>query len=253
MVREVTNVTISGYQSFSFSAIRLNVTVTSQPGAALAAAAPGTEPVDRVTLSPEAAADPTATSEADETATGSTEEAAAASTPPVPPPSRAARRADALFAALDGDQDGALSADEFTSGALNLLRSAGARRRIEDDGDGDRRESRGLRRLERKLEKAFERVDANDDGAIDKNELTAALARTKGHHRRGSDGPPPPEAPATAAPAAGATTVSFSVTFVSIAVQRYSAVQSAAPASSEAADAPDAREKEAGATPARAA
>lgn len=245
--------TISGFQSYSFSAIRLNLTVTTQPGAAQAPAASGTDAADRVTLSPEATTAPAAASATDASASAPTE-TAAASTPPVPPPSRAQRRADALFAALDGDQDGSLTADEFTSGALNLLRNAGARRRIDEDGDDDRGESRGLRRLERKLEKAFERVDANDDGAIDKNELTAALARARGHHHhRGSDRVPPAETPAAEAPAAGATTVSFSVTFVSIAVQRYSAVQSAASSGTDVAAAPGASQDGPAETAARAA
>lgn len=244
--------TISGFQSYSFSAIRLNLTVTSQPGATQSPAPSGTGAADRVTLSPEATTAPAPSGGADAAASEPTNETAAASTPPVPPPSRASRRADALFAALDGDQDGALTADEFTSGALNLLRNAGARRRIDDDGDSDRRESRGLRRLERKLDKAFERVDANDDGAIDKNELTAALARTRGRQRPGPDGPPT-ETAAAEAPAAATTTVSFSVTFVSIAVQRYSAVQGATPGATDVADAPDPSQDGSAQTVARAA
>ncbi len=186
--------------------------------------------MDRVSLSPEAT---TAAADADGTdasAPGTSELPAAAPAPSVPPPSRAARRADALFTALDGDKDGAITEDEFKQGALNLLRNAGARRRIDDDSGDEGRETRGLRRLERKIERAFERVDKNDDGAIDKEELTAALSRGRGR-RGGPDGPPPPaDAPPPDGQAAGAFSISISVTYVSIAVQRYTSLQNTASA-----------------------
>ncbi len=91
-------------------------------------------------------------------------------------------------------------------------------------------ESRGVRRLERKLEKAFGRVDANDDGAIDQDELTAALAAAGGRRRGEATSaaePAPPAEPATPqdTQVSPATTVTFSFTFVSIAVQRYTALQ----------------------------
>ncbi len=257
--------TITGFQSYSFSAmtVRLSMSTAAATPSAAQAATTSDQAGDRVTLTTDAApgattagtnaAGPGDAVSAPTASAGAT--AAAATAPPAePPPSRAARRADALFAALDADDDGALTADEFTDGALNLLRNAGARRRIDEDGDG-RRETRRLDRLERKLAKVFERVDANDDGAIDKNELTAALARTRGRHRHGGhhdghDAPAPTDAPAQAGQAAGLTTVSISVTFVSVAVQRYAAVQGTAPA---VAGAPDTANTTDAATPAIAA
>ena len=189
--------TVNGIsQTFSFTAVRLSVSDRSGPAAAIPAkaATSAIEP-DRVTLS-------------------------SAKTEPV---SRVTRRADALFGALDADQDGAITEQEFTEGALALLRRAGDRRRVRGDDAGDQRESRGVRRLERKLEKVFGRVDANDDGAIDKEELTTALARVA--TRRGAQAEPAPPLEPPPAPAQTGTTVTFSFTFVSVAVQRYTSLQ----------------------------
>ena len=197
------------YQSFSVAAVSLNIS----------------------TLSPEARA----TSEAPENA----EPVPVAPRTPSRAERRAERRAEALFGALDADHDGAITAQEFTEGAVALLRRAGDRRRVhEHDGEGDghgdgAHASRGLRRLERKLEKAFGRVDANDDGAIDQSELTSALADAG--RRRGGNATPTTSAEPTAphAPAAAGTSMTFSFTFVSVAVQRYTELQPPATATGE--------------------
>jgi len=228
------------YQSFSVASVSLSINArpASPATTAPAAASPGG---DRVTLSPEA----TTASEAPE----DTEPAPTAPRTPSRAEQSAERRAEALFGALDADQDGAITEQEFTEGAVALLRRAGDRRRVhehggEGQGQGDgEHASRGLRRLERKLEKAFGRVDANDDGAIDQDELTAALAKGRGRAE-----PAPPAAPADAPPtqdpgptAAPGTSVTFSFTFVSVAVQRYTTLQPPAPPVSPASAADDER------------
>ena len=235
------------YQSFSVASVSLSINArpASPATTAPAAASPG---VDRVTLSPEATAD------VDQADAAQVEPAPTAPVPAEPrTPSRAEqsaeRRAEALFGALDADQDGAITEREFTEGAVALLRRAGDQRRVhEHDGEGQghgdgEHASRGLRRLERKLEKAFGRVDANDDGAIDKDELTSALARGRGRAE-----PAPPVAPADAPPtqdpgptAAPGTPVTFSFTFVSVAVQRDTTLQPPAPPVSPASAADDQR------------
>ena len=168
------------------------------------------------------------------------------------PQSRAERQADALFAALDTDQDGSITKDEFTEGAAALLRRArgGHHYRRAHGEQGEDHESRGAGRLERKLGRVFDRVDADDDGGVTKDELVAALSG-------GRDGSAPADAtpPATAqastsaaapapvpspAPAAlGTTTISVSfvsVTFVSFAVQSYNTVGQLAPPPAPAAE-----------------
>ena len=223
------------YQSFSVASVSLSIARPANSATStLAVTSPG---VDRVTLSPEATAD------VDQAETQTDPAPTAPRTPSRAEQAaerRAERRAEALFGALDADQDGAITEQEFTEGAVALLRRAGDRRRVrEHDGEGDCHDhgehaSRGLRRLERKLERAFGRVDVNDDGAIDQEELSTALAKAGGR-RRGEPTPPveptPPAEPATPqdAPTAAGTTVTFSFTFVSVAVQRYTALQPPAP------------------------
>lgn len=253
-------------QSLSFSAVRISINQAST-------AAPEAKPTsgaDSVTLSAEATS-----------GTGEAAPAGGVSTrPPVSPAAPVAksdteRRADALFGALDADQDGSITEQEFTSGAAALLRRAGERHRAgrghdhdHDDARSERGEERRSSRLERKLERVFGRVDGNGDGSIDTEELTSALAAAKrrpdppapgnpgapvdppapgnpgvpagppapGSPRVPADPPAPgtprtPSAPADPpapgspnAPAGGGTFVSFSVSVVSIAMQRYTSL-----------------------------
>ena len=98
-----------------------------------------------------------------------------------------------------------------------------------------------MRRLERKLEKAFGRVDANDDGAIDQQELTTALAQVAKRREDRSTAPPvePPPAQDPAQPTQSGTTFTFTFTYVSVAVQRYTSLQPPKDVTPEAAkDAP---------------
>ena len=220
--------TISGItQTYaSFSAMRLTINVsTPQP-----AAQPKTGTAtlsDTVSLSPEATATPTASDDALPTppVTGTPTPAPGTPAPP--------DRAGALFAALDADQDGSVTEDEFKAGAKQILsqgrRPRRAEREDDDHGHGDHHvhEGRGSRRLDRKLDKLFDRIDANGDGSLDKTELTEALAAAD--KRR--EPPPPPQGPDPAAdPATGqgastGTVMTFTMTFVSIAVKRYTSLQ----------------------------
>ncbi|MEZ5291614.1 MAG: EF-hand domain-containing protein [Vicinamibacterales bacterium] len=214
--------TINGIaQTFSFSAVQL--TVTSSFGLAAPAG-----PVDRVTLSsggsapPEAPAAPANAPDADRT-----DDDAVPSVPVAPVP-RDPSRADALFAALDANQDGSVTADEFKDGARRLLR--GGHRRAEASHRHDHHHGHGAGRLGRRLERAFDRVDADGDGAIGKDELTQALAAVDAR-RKGEVVPPADDQHAPADPQdapAGPATATVSLTVVSIAVQRYAWVQAGA-------------------------
>ena len=214
----------ASFQSISVSAMRLSIAARPAGAAPTAITAPSTPATggDSVSLSP-AATVPTATESGQTTATPAptTNPATSASTSP-------------LLAALDTDKDGAMSKDEFTSGALALLGRRGDHPRTHGNGDGDNgRRARGVPGLERRLEKAFDRVDANDDGSVDEGELTTALAG-----RGGSTPDVPPTPTSTAEPQSSVQVAFVSVTYVSVAVQRYSLLQAAAPSSTTSTSAP---------------
>jgi hypothetical protein len=93
-------------------------------------------------------------------------------------------RGDTLFDALDADGDGTVTKDEFVEGARELLENSRRRGRSEGHHGGERsehgdRHDRDSSRLSRKLERLFDRVDANGDGAVVQAELTGALQRTR--------------------------------------------------------------------------
>lgn len=206
---------ISGVsRTFSLSVYRLDVVATATAGSTASAPATITaSPDDRVTLSPEA------TGSAGATSGGGAENPVAAPEPR--PSSPASGRAEALFTALDADRDGAISEDEFTDGARRLLgrghrHAHGHDRERERDADHGRVEgpSHGHYgrhgRLERRLERLFDRVDGNGDGSVDRDELTAALTR-----RDASPGDS--ETPVQDAPAAGVA-LAVGVTMVSVSI-----------------------------------
>lgn len=279
----------------SFGIVRITVAArAAQPSAAT-----GAPTGDNVTLSPEAqaAGDSTAPTEGTPPSGDAAGGPAPADGRPAAPASRAERLAAALLSALDADQNGAISKEEFVGGASALLR--GARRvRRGDQGDGDEpsgqaershgRHGHGGHRLERRLGRAFDRIDGDGDGQLTGAELVEVLNRlrprpagasspeagaaapgggiaepgetpaspgsvappTEPPQAATADGPgavpggapspaPSPQAPASPAPAgspaqavpgpaaAGGTLFSFSVTtvtFVSVAVQQYRAV-----------------------------
>lgn len=150
---------------------------------------------------------------------------------PAAPPSRAARRAEALQNALDADQDGTITKEEFVEGAMTLLRRAGARhhyRHHRSHGEGGEghdngsHEGQGTSRLERKLDRLFDRVDASGDGSVDQAELTDALAKVTRERAPETPAAPTVTEPQTT-PAAGAAMSYTSIT-VTIAVKQYASV-----------------------------
>ncbi len=200
-------------QSFSFSlsiaAVRVGV-ASGQP----------TLPsqTDTVTLSPEAASQPSATE-----APGAETPAAAATSSP------SAQNAETLLNTLDADGDGSVTKEEFKDGALALLgRSHRAERHDHDSASGETVEwhDHRSRRLERRLAKVFDRVDANDDGTLDASELASALEKTGRRGKKHQCCVPAAQASTDPAPVAQASYAS--VTVVAIAVKQYSAVSRAA-------------------------
>lgn len=217
----------------AFSMIRINVATAPAPQTASVPLVPPAS--DRVTLSPlalnrspgETVATPGAGAGA---AAGAPVGAADPETSADAgrPRSAGAPRIAALLEALDAGHDGTLTKDEFVQGASALLRRAGGRHRDSERHDGVEggpapRHGR-TDRLDRRLTRAFGRIDADGSGALDVNELTAAVSRSR---TRSVAGDPPPSAgpaPAPAGPTATGTFAVTTVTFVAVAVRQYEAV-----------------------------
>lgn len=203
----------SSFQSFTVSALHVSVAGRSAAAASTTTAAPAAAGTDTVSLSTAAATAPS-TSENDAATPGNT--------PAVSQPS------SLLFATLDADRDGSVTREEFTSGALALLGKRGDHPRAHGNGDGENgRRARGVPGLERRLAKAFGRVDANDDGSLEQFEMSAALS---GGADPTTDVPLPPASPETTQVGVSASFVS--VTYVSVAIQRYTSLQTIEPSSS---------------------
>ena len=134
----------------------------------------------------------------------------------------AARRADTLLTRLDTDEDGTVSKDEFTTGAIALLKRAAARAHHRHVGRGEGSEKRE-ERLRARLERAFDRIDANGDGSLEHGELAARLT-PKQRAGRGSG-----HDCESACPPAATTTVT-NVTLVAVAIRRYTLDATQAPA-----------------------
>ncbi len=123
---------------------------------------------------------------------------AAPATPPAPPPAgrmmelraadtngdgvitrqEALARADALFARMDTDRNGTVSADERKAVMADGGSPQGGRRGGMDDG--------GLTaaRMREMAGRRFDRIDANGDGRLDAAELAAAPTGPRGDRRR---------------------------------------------------------------------
>jgi len=209
-------VTQSYSLSLTYTSLRMYLPQTA-PAAVPASSEnrPAAATGDTVTLSPGATAPPVvdelpASSQPDGSVSGTVAPAPVPAQPvdqpdapaspeaPSAPTSRAARRAEVLLDALDADQDGAVTKEEFIDGAMALLRHAGARhhhRRVHDqDNDRGGHERHGMRRLERKLDRLFERVDDSGDGSVDQAELTDALRKVTREPRPATTEPPAPSA-----------------------------------------------------------
>lgn len=227
---------LSSYQSFSYSAFSFSaVQVTTQastPNAQSVASEPAnsvaTPSEDTVTLSPHATTQASAATTDSSTAT--TEDAA----PPAASllPTSTNDRAAALFKALDANQDGSVTEDEFKAGAKALLR----RGRENDRAEGPHHSERGHhggRRLERALERAFDRVDSDGDGSLTKDELAAALSPASKSATQTATTPTLGVSADSSSAASGnsvdgsaqkVTSTFVSLTVVSIAIRTYTAV-----------------------------
>jgi hypothetical protein len=102
-------------------------------------------------------------------------------------------RSETLLRALDANGDGLVSKEEFTDGAIELLKHASVRFHHRRVGKGDGIEKRDEKWTSR-LEDVFAHVDANRDGSVEISELTSALPKSAQRPARrlpqfGADGP----------------------------------------------------------------
>lgn len=101
----------------------------------------------------------------------------------------------ALFARADGDGDGALTADELTAAALEHMRLMAERRaahaigRLDSDGDGALSLAEVEARLGDRPGRMFDRLDANGDDMVTREEaMRMARRHGHGHHHGGGHG-----------------------------------------------------------------
>ena len=126
-------------------------------------------------------------------------------------------RAETLMKALDTDRDGVVTKEEFTDGAVELLKRASVRfHHLPPPAKSHGIEQRDDRWTSR-LEDVFAHVDRNHDGAIDVTEMTSALP--KAAQRPAQRQSVSATETATGSPAAVATTTSVAV--VAVAIRRY--------------------------------
>jgi hypothetical protein len=237
-------------QSFQFSLVStasLTVNTGAQASApAPAANAPDDGKVDDVNADDGEAQDPAALAgvPADAAVGASAVSPVATSVAPiesVPHDGSTARRADALFRALDRDNDGTISAQEFVDGTKDLLKGSRAH------GHGRHGGHRGGKVSGDTLVRLFRAVDADRDGQVDASELSTAVdqaataSAAHGHRRHdratraGDDKPGSDAAPVTAQAAAAATTTTSAKAIPAVdAAPAPASAPAAAPASSPA-------------------
>lgn len=235
----VNGVALEGASTFlaSFAMIRIRISTTAVESAPVTPS----DSRDRVTLSP-ASRDPlphalTGTPAPVANGMGQASDGAVPTTtgPSSDSPQEGVAALDpkvaALIGALDRDRDGSVSREEFVRGAAALLRQTG-RRHTGAEPDGDRIEHDPPRHghrpgLGRRLARAFRRIDGNGDGALDANELTAAISQR--HTPAVGDGLTSQSGPGGMAASATASGSVVAVTVVAIAVQRYQSVSQLGP------------------------
>lgn len=225
---------LASYQSFSYSSISVtafqSATRTQQAVTPTTPATPTASAKDSVSLSRQALSQSAARTSETPSPTEKPAPLPSVPTPTAAPASTSSvgSKAEALFKALDANQDGSVTEDEFKAGARALLRR-GREHHAEGAHHGERGHHGG-KRLDRSLGRVFDRVDANGDGTLTKDELASALAATS----RTSE-PATPEAPKPSS-ATSASGTFVNITVVSVAIRTYTlAGQSQAQAITDAA------------------